>query len=115
MLDFGKYKISSNFDFCSIINIPQQAEPLKSNAQRYINRINPNNGLLNVMLSGKRAGKNSSRKEPELSFMQAKKFKIKNENKIKILADGQTIKKSTVSFEILPNYLEVIVGKDRAF
>lgn len=115
VLDFNKFIIRTNINYCSIINIPQQNSPIKINSRYISDRLSPDSGLLNIFLSGKQTNKEIPKNVSETSFLQANKFKLLNKNNVKVTADGQTFNKNLITFESMPRCLEVIVGKNRRF
>lgn len=123
------FTVTCKFLTLSILNIlgARKGElEIKTPKQNVRLKVSPQDGLLDIVIVGAlgklRLLKNISRiarqdfeSIPNLSFFRTKKVEILSKDSLFILADGQLVKTMPFTVEIVPEILNVIVGKNRKF
>lgn len=112
----NQFTLSTKIENLLFINIPSFSNFKKiSNRKDIQKKINPKDGLLDIMIWSKQKSFFLKDQRLKFSFLQAKRVKLDCQNSIEIQADSQPIKKLPCDISISTRQLEVIVGKKRVF
>lgn len=112
----GRYHVKPNSDSfsVSICNLRPEGWPDAATAQRF----KPNDGFLETVIEppivstgifGRR------RRTGAPSILPCRKVKISSSKSVTVLTDGERILKTPVTVEVVPQKLQVIVGKGQQF
>ena len=107
-MDFdNQFDIKTKLSNLSVVNALTD-NGLEGKDQIEAAKINPTDGVLDFILY---SGKQDKSKEIDLSFFRGQKIRFYCKDKLTMHCDEQPIKKIPERFEIVPNAIEMIVGR----